>query len=106
MEPYHQAQIALAELKAAVYALLRSAPPQGLTNAEIGRTLGIYTGHVGHEGHIPRTLLAIMEGEGVVTQDAGTKRWSICWHGRGPAVENETSRPETDAGRAPGADQT
>ena len=33
---------------------------------DIGRGLGIYGGHVNHEGHIPRTLLSIMESEGVV----------------------------------------
>lgn len=104
MEPYYRAQIALAELKAAVYVLLLSAPPEGLTNAEIGRTLGIYAGHIGHEGHIPRTLLAIMEGEGVVAQDSGTKKWSICTHGRGPAGEHEPSPPETGIGRASGMD--
>jgi len=48
-----------------------------LTNAEIGRSLGIYAGHVDHEGHIPRTLLALMEKEGVVQQDPASKRWKI-----------------------------
>lgn len=74
---YAQAQHAMAELKAAVYALLANGPVEGLRNADIGRSLGIYTGHVEHEGHIPRTLLAMMEQEGVVVQDEQTKRWSL-----------------------------
>ena len=58
-DAYHLAQNAMADLKAAVYSLLEGAPPEGLTNAQIGRRLGIYAGHVEHEGHIPRTLLAL-----------------------------------------------
>lgn len=77
MTPYAMAQSAIAQLKAAVYQLLASAPPDGLTNADIGRALGIYSGHVGHEGHIPRTLLALMEAEGVVQQDASSKKWRL-----------------------------
>jgi hypothetical protein len=76
-DAYHTAQRAMADLKAAVLRLLASAPPAGLTNAEIGRTLGIYAGHVGHQGHIPRTLLALMENEGVTEQDPNTKRWRV-----------------------------
>ena len=78
--PYHRAQQAIADLKAAIHQLLTLAADPGLTNAEIGRTLGIYTGHVGHEGHIPRTLLAVMEAEGVVCQDAASKRWTLKRH--------------------------
>ena len=37
-------------------------------------------GHVEHEGHIPRTLLALMEAEGVVQQDKATKLWSLSVH--------------------------
>ncbi len=76
-EPYHLAQKALADLKAAIIQLLESAPEGGLSNAEIGRTLGIYQGHIGHEGHISRTLLAMMESEGVVVQDKKTKWWRL-----------------------------
>ncbi|MDB5352892.1 MAG: hypothetical protein JWN86_4139 [Planctomycetota bacterium] len=67
----------MADLKAAVYAVLEAAPSDGLTNAEIGRALGIYAGHVEHEGHISRTLLALMEKEGVVKQSSATKRWTL-----------------------------
>ena len=74
---YQLAQKALADLKTSIYVLLEGGPKDGLTNVEIGRRLGIYMGHVGHEGHIPRTLLAIMETEGVVVQDKDNKKWRI-----------------------------
>lgn len=77
MTAYHQAQHAIADLKAAVYEVLQNAPSEGMSNAEIGRTLGIYSGHVGHEGHISRSVLAIMEAEGVVAQSSETKRWRL-----------------------------
>ena len=73
---YATAQSAIANLKFAVYMLLQEAGPEGMRNVDIGRALGIYSGHARHEGHIPRTLLAIMESEGVVEQlrDA---RWRL-----------------------------
>ena len=74
-EAYHLAQRAMADLKAAVLRIISESGPDGLTNAEIGRALGIYSGHVGHQGHIPRSLLALMEAEGVVKQHASSKRW-------------------------------
>lgn len=77
---YQNAQGAIVALKAAIYDLLLKFP-SGLKNAQIGRTLGIYEGHVGHEGHIPRTLLSMMEAEGVVEQNPETKCWSIRIHG-------------------------
>lgn len=79
-EPYSRAQHAIAELKPSAYSVLATGPEQGLTNAELGRTLGVYQGHVGHEGHIPRTILAIMEQEGVVEQDPTSKRWRLRGH--------------------------
>jgi len=72
---YQLAQKALVDIKTSIYILLAGSPKDGLTNVEIGRSLGIYMGHVGHEGHIPRTLLAIMEAEGVVVQDKDSKKW-------------------------------
>ena len=75
--PYHLAQSAIANLKAAIHMILAAAPSEGLSNADIGRLLGIYMGHVKHEGHIPRTLLAIMESEGVTVQDGSTKKWRL-----------------------------
>lgn len=77
MSPYATAQQAIAGLKSSIYEVLLQAASRGLTNAEIGRSLGIYAGHIGHEGHISRTLLAVMESEGVVEQDGETKRWSL-----------------------------
>lgn len=79
-EAYFMAQSAMAQLKASVRMILEAAEPAGLRNADIGRTLGIYTGHVEHEGHIPRTLLAIMEAEGVVKQDSDSKLWTLTNH--------------------------
>src|SRR5262245_45671378 len=73
-EAYHLAQRAMADLKAAVLRVITEGPPEGLTNAEIGRARGIYTGNIGHKGHIPRALLALMECEGVVRQHAESKR--------------------------------
>ena len=49
---YSLAQSAMADLKAAVRTVLLYSPDEGMKNAEIGRTLGIYSGHVEHEGHI------------------------------------------------------
>ena len=76
-EAYLLAQDAMSKLRSAVYLLIRAAPPEGLKNAQIGRALGIHSGHVGHEGHISRTVLALMEAEGVVEQDADTKSWRL-----------------------------
>ena len=72
---YQIAQIAMAELKSAIYLILCESGAEGMRNVDIGRALGIYKGHIEHEGHISRTLLAIMEDEGVVTQDKGSKLW-------------------------------
>jgi len=47
-----------------------------LTNAEIGRRLGIYRGHVGHEGHISRTILGFLEEEQVIIQE-NDKTWCL-----------------------------
>jgi len=66
----------MAELKGAVYELIVE-NPDGLTNAEIGRRLGIYQGHVGHEGHMSRTILAMLEAEEVVIQNKESKVWSL-----------------------------
>ena len=77
VEAYERAQRAILELKRSIHELLATSPPEGLQNAEIGRALGIYMGHAGHEGHIPRVLLGLMENEGAVVQDPGTKRWRL-----------------------------
>lgn len=77
MLPYQRAQLAMAQLKASVYEMLSHAPSEGMTNAELGRSLGIYRGHVGHEGHISRIILAFLEEEAVALQDKVTKRWRL-----------------------------
>ena len=79
---YQLAQRGLADLKSAVFLLLLRAGKRGLSNAEIGRGLGIYHGHEGHVGHIPRTLLALMKAEGVVVQDSDNKRWELRAHAK------------------------
>ena len=91
-DAYHVAQRAMSDLKAAILRVLASAPASGLSNAAIGRTLGIYAGHVGHQGHISRTLLALMESEGVVEQVADTKRWRVRTH---QDLPDEATQPET-----------
>jgi hypothetical protein len=78
-DEYRRAQVAMAELKAAVLSLLERTPG-GATNAVIGRSLGIYGGHKGHEGHISRTVLAMLEGEGVVQQNEKDRAWTIRTH--------------------------
>ena len=70
----------MAELKAAIRTVLESAPTAGLTNAQLGRTLGIYGGHVGHTGHVSRTMLSLLQTEGVVEQDEITKYWRLRQH--------------------------
>jgi hypothetical protein len=76
-QPYLLAQTAMAQLKSAIHMVLSEAGEEGLRNVDIGRVLGIHAGHARHEGHIPRTLLSIMEEEGVVEQDDETKIWRL-----------------------------
>lgn len=67
------AQRAIADLMAAVFsAVCRNL---ALTNAQLGRMMGIYSGHVGHEGRISRTLLGLLEKEGVIEQNNSDKTW-------------------------------
>jgi len=65
---YFKAQMGMTNIKEAVYALLKDHDPKGLRNVDIGKNLGIYGGHKGHEGHISRTILEIMQSEGVIEQ--------------------------------------
>lgn len=76
-DPYRIAQRALADLKAAARQVLASAPEEGLSNAVIGRSLGIYSSHSKQEGHISRSILGMLEDDGVAEQDADTKRWRL-----------------------------
>jgi hypothetical protein len=74
---YEKAQHALTELKSSVLRLLLATGQMGLKNSQIGRGLGIYAGHVGHQGHISRTVLAMLEAEGLLRQDATSKKWFV-----------------------------
>lgn len=99
-ELYALAQMAMAQLKAAVYGTLYHGPSSGLTNSEIGRTLGIYGGHVGHVGHISRVILAHLEEEGVAAQDPDSKKWFLI---RQSGSTDETPRPSSMRRVAPSA---
>lgn len=77
---FQLAQLAMADLKVAVRMLLSEAPKQGLTNAQIGRTLGIYAGHVKHMGHISRTILELLRSDGVAEQDGERGPWRLIDH--------------------------
>lgn len=85
-EAYQLAQHALADLKTAVAMVLESAGERGLRNVDIGRALGIYAEHVGHEGHIPRTLLEMMAHEGVVRQNKESQLWVLTGNSGGSGV--------------------
>ena len=77
-ESYKVAQRAIADLKGAVLQVLAQHPETGMSNTQLGHSLGIYGGYAsGQEGHISRTLLGIMEGEKVVKQNETNKTWSI-----------------------------
>ena len=73
---YGMAQRGMTFLKSAVYQLLAE-NIDGLSNVEIGRRLGINIGHIGHEGHISRTILGLLEHEEVVAQDKTSKKWRL-----------------------------
>lgn len=76
MDDYQTAQRAVADLKAAVLSHLRNHGPA--TNAEIGRSLGIYFGHVRHEGHVSRSILQLLATEGLAIQKAKGGPWEAC----------------------------
>ena len=77
VDAYRQAQRAVADLKAAVLALLAAAEPGGMSNSQVGRLLGIYQGHVGHEGHISRTVLQMLQADGVIEQEGPRGVWRL-----------------------------
>ena len=87
-EAYQLAQEAMAGLKSSVYLLLQGST-EGLSNAAIGRSLGIYLGHRGHEGHISRTILSLMQAEGVAEQDPATKAWKLRRHAAGDEKDTD-----------------
>lgn len=77
MEPYQLAQHAIADLKTAILFTLKAGAEEEMKNADLGRALGIHHGHARHEGHIQRSMLALMESEGVVVQNEKTKLWKV-----------------------------
>ena len=77
LDAYQLSQHAIADLKYAVLIVLYDGPEAGLRNVDVGKALGIYAGHAGHEGHIPRVLLSQLEHEGLVYQDRETKLWKL-----------------------------
>lgn len=89
-DAYQLAQRAMADLKAAAHAVLTQAGDEGCTNAQVGRLLGIYTGHVGHEGHVSRTILGILESEGVAVQERETRKWHLRKHLGHPGSDSES----------------
>jgi hypothetical protein len=82
LTPYFIAQQAIANLRGAIYQLLLD-HPRGMTNAQISRALGIHLGYkrpnedIGHQGCISRSVLQLMEDEGVVAQNIDSKVWTI-----------------------------
>lgn len=76
-EAYSLAQQAMQLLRIAIYKSLEASPDDGLRNSELGRSLGIYMGHAGHQGHVTRTVLALMENEGAVVQDPDSRKWRL-----------------------------
>lgn len=76
MDEYAVAQRAIADLKSATLSLIRREGP--VSNAKLGRALGIYFGHGSqqgkHEGHVSRSILRLLADEGLVEQTA-TKEW-------------------------------
>lgn len=81
MDPASLAQDGLTKLKMAVCLLLMTAPANGLTNAQIGRRLGIYHGYLGgNKGHISRTILGYLESEGMVLQNPDSRKWCLVRH--------------------------
>lgn len=76
MDEYQVAQRAIADLKSAALSLIRREGP--ISNAKLGRALGIYFGHGAkqgrHEGHVSRSILRLLADEGLVEQTS-TKEW-------------------------------
>ena len=75
-ELFLTAQKGLVEIKSAVLGYLKLNADRSLKNVEIGRALGIYGGHVGHEGHISRLALELLKADGLVDQSPD-KSWHL-----------------------------
>ena len=76
---YRSAQLAMAELKAAILSVVVASGSRGMRNVEVGRSLGIYHGYPKdgggeeHPGHISSVLLHELAREGRVEKVDG--RW-------------------------------
>ena len=77
MRAYRRAQRAPAELRAAAAEILATAAPKGLRKSQVGRLLGIYRGHVRHQGHISRTVLEMLQEDGVAEQNGERGHWRL-----------------------------
>lgn len=87
---YANAQAAMAQLKGAVQSLL-TLNNSGLRNVDVGRALGIYRGHVGHPGHLSRTVLEMLKEDGVAEQREDRRWYSVVFHaGAGATDEDDT----------------
>ena len=86
---YRRAQRALADLKAATVEILATAGQEGLRNAQIGRLLGIYRGHVQHEGHVSRTILEMLQDDGIAEQQGKAKTWRL----RQQSTQDDKEKP-------------
>lgn len=84
MTHYAKAQEGVTKLKEAIYGYLLDRGEEGATNAEIGRSLGIYVGYStregepekkAQEGHLSRTILGYMETDEVVIRK--DKKWFL-----------------------------
>ena len=84
---YARAQHAIADLKSSVFDLLDSSDRE-LKNVDIGHSLGIYHGHEGHEGQISRTILKMLESDGVVVQNPESKKWKLAHHSEKDLTED------------------
>jgi len=81
-EQYEQAQLAIANLKAAIHGLLsdKNTPSKGLRNVDISRALGIRggigsSGKLEHLDWISKTVLCMMEREEVV--ECNNRYWKL-----------------------------
>ena len=78
-ELYGMAQDGINRIKSAILGLIIQAGDDGMRNVEIGKSLGVYSGHTAgeHEGHISRSLLNILQNEGMVEQRTDKKWYPI-----------------------------
>ena len=88
---YRRAQVALADLKAAARGVLLSAPSDGLADDDVGRLLGLNALSGTADGQLTRTILGVLEAEGVATKDEG-ERWHFRTRSGSDAAQAKTAR--------------